>query len=297
MLRRSATQTIGTGWNPYTGAGLVNATAAVALARIYDTTPPTTVSLTAVPRSAASRSTSSAPTRRPRKSLAGGLTVALDASRDGVVTTPPPYRRATPELSQLDPDDGVPRGLARPSATPTTTAPSSVAEPAHRTRAPPAPKARPKLSLRASSASTRSKLKVSLALGKRREREASSSSNRGRARSGARSTGSRSASARPVTRTEHVTRGRVSYKLRAHLLASAELPLQATSGSITLRVTLGARARASRPVLGGAERLEVLLDLRHELVGEGAVDQAVIEGEREDASSSGCAMESLPSRP
>ena len=40
VLRRSATQTMGTGWNPYTGAGLVNAEAAVALARVYDTTAP-----------------------------------------------------------------------------------------------------------------------------------------------------------------------------------------------------------------------------------------------------------------
>jgi subtilisin family serine protease len=49
VLRRSATQTMGTGWNQYTGAGLVNAEAAVALARVYDTTPPT-ITLSAVPR-------------------------------------------------------------------------------------------------------------------------------------------------------------------------------------------------------------------------------------------------------
>ena len=49
VIRRSATQTFGTGWNEYTGAGVVNANAAVALARTYDTTPPTAV-FTAVPK-------------------------------------------------------------------------------------------------------------------------------------------------------------------------------------------------------------------------------------------------------
>jgi subtilisin family serine protease len=41
VLRRSAHQTVGTGWNPHTGAGIVDAFAAVTLARTYDTVAPT----------------------------------------------------------------------------------------------------------------------------------------------------------------------------------------------------------------------------------------------------------------
>jgi subtilisin family serine protease len=41
VIRRSAHQMVGTGWNPHTGAGLVDALAAVTLARQYDTVAPT----------------------------------------------------------------------------------------------------------------------------------------------------------------------------------------------------------------------------------------------------------------
>ena len=41
VIRRSAHQTVGTGWNPHTGAGIVDALAAVTLARTYDTVAPT----------------------------------------------------------------------------------------------------------------------------------------------------------------------------------------------------------------------------------------------------------------
>jgi subtilisin family serine protease len=41
VIRRSAHQTVGTGWNPHTGAGVVDALAAVDLARTYDTVAPT----------------------------------------------------------------------------------------------------------------------------------------------------------------------------------------------------------------------------------------------------------------
>jgi subtilisin family serine protease len=41
VIRRSAHQTVGTGWNPHTGAGVVDAFAAVNLARTYDTVAPT----------------------------------------------------------------------------------------------------------------------------------------------------------------------------------------------------------------------------------------------------------------
>lgn len=40
VLRRSAHQTVGSGWNPHTGAGVLDMTAAVALARQYDTVAP-----------------------------------------------------------------------------------------------------------------------------------------------------------------------------------------------------------------------------------------------------------------
>ena len=40
VLIRSARQTVGTGWNERTGAGVVDGGAATALARIYDVTPP-----------------------------------------------------------------------------------------------------------------------------------------------------------------------------------------------------------------------------------------------------------------
>ena len=40
VLRRSARQTVGTGWNSRTGMGVVDAAAAVVLARRYDTAPP-----------------------------------------------------------------------------------------------------------------------------------------------------------------------------------------------------------------------------------------------------------------
>ena len=41
VIRRSAHQTVGAGWNPHTGAGVVDALAAVDLARTYDTVAPT----------------------------------------------------------------------------------------------------------------------------------------------------------------------------------------------------------------------------------------------------------------
>jgi hypothetical protein len=41
VIRRSARQTVGSGWNSHTGAGLVDALAAVTLARQYDTVSPT----------------------------------------------------------------------------------------------------------------------------------------------------------------------------------------------------------------------------------------------------------------
>ena len=40
MLIRSARQTFGRGWNQHTGAGVVDGTAATALARAYDVSPP-----------------------------------------------------------------------------------------------------------------------------------------------------------------------------------------------------------------------------------------------------------------
>ncbi len=84
VIRRSATQTFGTGWNEYTGAGIVNANAAVAVARTYDTTPPTAV-FTAVPKVGGIQADLTATdVADPGKTVAGGVTLTLEESRDGV---------------------------------------------------------------------------------------------------------------------------------------------------------------------------------------------------------------------
>ena len=84
MLRRSATQTLGTGWNQFTGAGIVNAAAAVALARVYDTTPPS-VNFAAVPKVGGIQvDITGVDGVDAGKTLAGGLTFGLETSRDGV---------------------------------------------------------------------------------------------------------------------------------------------------------------------------------------------------------------------
>jgi subtilisin family serine protease len=88
VLRRSASQTMGTGWNEYTGAGIVNAAAAVATARSYDTLGPT-LSFTAVPKIGGVQTDITATdVAGPGQTPAGGLTIGLEESRDGVTYGP-----------------------------------------------------------------------------------------------------------------------------------------------------------------------------------------------------------------
>jgi subtilisin family serine protease len=83
VIRRSATQTRGTGWNQYTGAGLVNALGAVTLARTYDTTPPS-MTFTAVSMAGGIQTDIAAVDAvDPGKTEAGGVTIGLETSRDG----------------------------------------------------------------------------------------------------------------------------------------------------------------------------------------------------------------------
>jgi subtilisin family serine protease len=84
VLRRSATQTMGTGWNESTGAGIVNAAAAVALAPTYDTLGPA-LSFTAVPKIGGVQTDLTATdVASPGETPAGGLSIGLEESRDGV---------------------------------------------------------------------------------------------------------------------------------------------------------------------------------------------------------------------
>jgi hypothetical protein len=232
VLRRSATQTVGTGWNPYSGAGLVNATAAVELARVYDTTPPT-VSFAVVPAVGGLQVDAvGADAVDPGKSTAGGLTVALDASSDGV-HFPASAPVAAAELHQLVPTAAATwlRATvcdANHNCTQSVTGPLDALVPAP----PPKP---PKLELRILSRErAKLKVKVSLSLagggkGTVTVKIESWSGKKWRAFDRV-----KVGFGKTVTRTEHVTRkGR--YKLRARL-AATPTTLQATSRAITLLV-------------------------------------------------------------
>jgi subtilisin family serine protease len=84
VLTRSARQTVGRGWNEFTGAGVVDGAAATALARRYDVTAPAV-------RAKARRVGSTVRVRMRRstdrteegRELAGGLSYRLVGSRDG----------------------------------------------------------------------------------------------------------------------------------------------------------------------------------------------------------------------
>jgi hypothetical protein len=84
VLARSARQTIGRGWNEFTGAGIVDGAAAAALARVYDVTAPrargTARRLGASVRVRQRRSRDR--TERGRR-LAGGVRYRLLVSRNG----------------------------------------------------------------------------------------------------------------------------------------------------------------------------------------------------------------------
>jgi subtilisin family serine protease len=85
VLVRSARQTVGAGWNEFTGAGVVDGFAATALARTYDVRAPL-VRARASRRgstSVAVRVRSSKDRTDPGRELAGGVSYGLLVSRDG----------------------------------------------------------------------------------------------------------------------------------------------------------------------------------------------------------------------
>lgn len=90
VIRRTARQTVGEGWNPRTGAGVLDAGAAVALARRYDSTPPE-IAATAEPVPGGVRLRASAPDRTGQgDELAGGVTLTVARSDDGIAFAPLP---------------------------------------------------------------------------------------------------------------------------------------------------------------------------------------------------------------
>ena len=82
-LRRSARQTVGQGWNEHTGTGVLDAGAAVVLARQYDLAAPT-LSLSAEPASGGVRvRIASDDATGPGDELAGSGSATLETSTDG----------------------------------------------------------------------------------------------------------------------------------------------------------------------------------------------------------------------
>ena len=88
VLQSSAQQTVGVGWNSQTGFGIVNAAAAVDLARRYDTNEPqVSAAVTPGPKSVAVRF-DGADTARDGEEVANGVSITLERSRDGVSFEP-----------------------------------------------------------------------------------------------------------------------------------------------------------------------------------------------------------------
>ena len=108
VLRRSADQTVGTGWNAYTGAGVLDVAGAVALAARYDTSAPA-LALAVEPRAGAVRVRASADDAvGAGKEPAGATVVGLEVSRDGSGWSPLVAPAAAPVNSL------VPASAARP---------------------------------------------------------------------------------------------------------------------------------------------------------------------------------------
>jgi subtilisin family serine protease len=84
VLIRSARQTRGTGWNEFSGAGIVDGQAATALARTYDVTSPRAMGRARRRGVRVSVRIPSSPDRtEPGRELAGGVRYRLYVSRDG----------------------------------------------------------------------------------------------------------------------------------------------------------------------------------------------------------------------
>jgi Subtilase family len=227
VLRRSATQTPGAGWNEYSGAGLVNAEAAVALARTYDTTPPA-LGLSGVPQARGIQTdVTAADAVDAGKALAGGVTIGLETSRDGVAYAPYVVPAAG-EVHQLIAAAGA-TWLRATACDANHNCAQSVAGPLSAL----APMAHPTLGLRLLGRTQRT-LKIRIALGKGAAGKAvvqleSWTGTRWRAVDHI-----SIAFGATAIRTEHVTRkGR--YRLRARLLAGPSFQ-PASSVPLVLRV-------------------------------------------------------------
>ena len=83
VLRRSANQTLGSGWNAHTGAGVVNVGGAVELAARYDATAPSLDVVTDARPGVVHVTASAEEQTSAGKELAGGAVVGLELSRDG----------------------------------------------------------------------------------------------------------------------------------------------------------------------------------------------------------------------
>ncbi len=99
VLIRSARQTVGRGWNQLTGAGVVDGTAATALAKVYDVSPPPRARQGPAPRRvergrAHRADATTAPCRGHE--LAGHLRYGVLVSRDGGQTFKALIRRRKP---------------------------------------------------------------------------------------------------------------------------------------------------------------------------------------------------------
>jgi hypothetical protein len=231
VLRRSATQTLGSGWNEYTGAGIVNAEAAVALARVYDTTPPT-VDLAAAPKVGGIQTDISAVDGTDAGTTPTGVaTIGLETSRDGLAYAPL-VAPAAAEVHQLVPTTSA-TWLRATACDVNHNCAERIVGPLVALAPAPA-RARPSLGLRILSR-TKGTLRIKVSLGSGATGTAvvqieSWTGKRWRAfdRLGLRF-------GKSAIRTEHVTRkGR--YKLRAHLLAGPSFRA-ASSHSVTLRVS------------------------------------------------------------
>jgi subtilisin family serine protease len=229
VIRRSAIQTLGTGWNEYTGAGLVNALGAVTLARTYDTTPPSMAFTAVLAAGGIQTDIDATDSVDPGKTEAGGVTIELETSRDGSTygVSVPAGAAAVHRLlaasgtvwlraTACDANHNCVQQVQGPLVA------RSIASAKHAS-----------LKLRIVRRSHR-KLTVSVALGKGATGKAVVQIE---AWTGTRWRAFDRVSLRfgkTAIRTEHVTKtGR--YKLRARLLATASY-LQSTSSAITLRV-------------------------------------------------------------
>lgn len=88
VLRRSAHQTVGSGWNPHTGTGVLDMTAAVALARRYDTVAPEPLVTVTPGAGALDVELDGRDAGPPGGEVSGIASLSLDGSADGATFAP-----------------------------------------------------------------------------------------------------------------------------------------------------------------------------------------------------------------